>query len=701
MKSDGSIIIDTKILDDGMEKGFEQLQDEMASVGITARKVGEQIEMSFSNIDVSKPIANAANQIRALETQLATVTADLAEAVAADDNRAAERLANKQVAIYSRLEQARERLALEVVDAANKQATAEEKAAERAARAAEREAKARARAEEQEMRKATKSVRRFNNRLKEIAAGALVFNLISAGLRGVTEYFGDALMANDEFSKAVRRLQGSLKTALQPVLEAITPLLIRMVNGINLAVQAVGRLFAALSGKSYAEIQKNAAALDAETEALNSTGKAAKQAAKYLAGFDEINQATAITSESKTDDKSIFEEIQIPDKASAILDELAFHIKDIFFDWDNLTGEQIIKKLLTGLSTVVGGLIGFAVGGVRGALIGATIGLGLSFLLKDVSFDSIINGWNELKKQLKICWQATVDQTGKEFVEPTEKQTRSLTEFLFGESDSWYQRIIDNWDLTARTTENGYIVPSRRQFQDLSDWITDKMGNASERIIHNFDQAARTTETGYVLPTREQFRNLGSWISEKMTTAKNKVVEAFTSLPNWFRDKVTEPIISFFNNLIASVVNGFNRTAESVKNAITDLINLFNRVARNVTIGSSGYYDSGARYSAASYAVSSVPALAKGAVIPPNNKFLAVLGDQKSGTNIEAPLATIQEAVALVMEDMMQSNIAGHEATVALLQQILEAVLGIEIDGETISNAVNNYNRKMAIVRGG
>ena len=318
-----------------------------------------------------------------------------------------------------------------------------------------------------------------------------------------------------------------------------------------------------------------------------------------------------------------------------------------------------------------------------------------------MSFDSIINGWNELKKQLKICWQATVDQTGKEFVEPTEKQTRSLTEFLFGESDSWYQRIIDNWDLTARTTENGYIVPSRRQFQDLSDWITDKMGNASERIIHNFDQAARTTETGYVLPTREQFKNLGSWISEKMTTAKNKVVEAFTSLPNWFRDKVTEPIISFFNNLIASVVNGFNRTAESVKNAITDLINLFNRVARNVTIGSSGYYDSGARYSAASYAVSSVPALAKGAVIPPNNKFLAVLGDQRSGTNIEAPLATIQEAVALVMEDMMQSNIAGHEATVALLQQILEAVLGIEIDGETISNAVNNYNRKMAIVRGG
>ena len=36
--------------------------------------------------------------------------------------------------------------------------------------------------------------------------------------------------------------------------------------------------------------------------------------------------------------------------------------------------------------------------------------------------------------------------------------------------------------------------------------------------------------------------------------------------------------------------------------------------------------------------------LATGAVIPPNREFLAVLGDQKSGTNIEAPLDTIVQA---------------------------------------------------------
>lgn len=52
---------------------------------------------------------------------------------------------------------------------------------------------------------------------------------------------------------------------------------------------------------------------------------------------------------------------------------------------------------------------------------------------------------------------------------------------------------------------------------------------------------------------------------------------------------------------------------------------------------------------ATQYASSSVPHLATGAVIPPNKEFMAVLGDQKSGTNIEAPLDTIKQAVAEVM----------------------------------------------------
>lgn len=71
--------------------------------------------------------------------------------------------------------------------------------------------------------------------------------------------------------------------------------------------------------------------------------------------------------------------------------------------------------------------------------------------------------------------------------------------------------------------------------------------------------------------------------------------------------------------------------------------------------GGTSIDDSSSRKSK-SYAPMSVPHLAKGAVIPPNNKFLAMLGDQTSGTNIETPLSTMVQAFKSALSD---SNYSG------------------------------------------
>ena len=95
-----------------------------------------------------------------------------------------------------------------------------------------------------------------------------------------------------------------------------------------------------------------------------------------------------------------------------------------------------------------------------------------------------------------------------------------------------------------------------------------------------------------------------------------------------------------------------------------------------------------------------IPYLAQGAVLPANKPFLAMVGDQKHGTNIEAPLATIQQAVALTMEDFAAGNLAGHQTTAAVLEQILRAVLGIRIGDTEIGQAAQRYSDKMALLRG-
>lgn len=93
-----------------------------------------------------------------------------------------------------------------------------------------------------------------------------------------------------------------------------------------------------------------------------------------------------------------------------------------------------------------------------------------------------------------------------------------------------------------------------------------------------------------------------------------------------------------------------------------------------------------------------IPALATGAVIPPNHEFLAVLGDQRAGTNVEAPLATIEQAVANVLDGQLDALMAGFEAVVAAIQAQDSTIV---IGDETIGRAAARYNRRQSLVTGG
>ena len=83
----------------------------------------------------------------------------------------------------------------------------------------------------------------------------------------------------------------------------------------------------------------------------------------------------------------------------------------------------------------------------------------------------------------------------------------------------------------------------------------------------------------------------------------------------------------------------------------------------------------------------SIPRLAQGAVIPPNREFLAVLGDQKQGTNIEAPADLIKQKVMEAMIEM-GGNFGGGNTEVIL-----------EMDGRALGRAIveqgNKENRRI------
>ena len=75
----------------------------------------------------------------------------------------------------------------------------------------------------------------------------------------------------------------------------------------------------------------------------------------------------------------------------------------------------------------------------------------------------------------------------------------------------------------------------------------------------------------------------------------------------------------------------------------------------------------------------SFPRLAQGAVIPPNREFMAILGDQRSGTNIEAPLDTIKQALAEVMATQGAGDInITFTGDLAQLARVLKPVIDRE-----------------------
>ena len=95
-------------------------------------------------------------------------------------------------------------------------------------------------------------------------------------------------------------------------------------------------------------------------------------------------------------------------------------------------------------------------------------------------------------------------------------------------------------------------------------------------------------------------------------------------------------IIGFLNSMIAGVVKGINLLISSL-NLIPNV--KLPGILGGGTIG----------WNIAPLVAPEIPTLATGAVIPPNSAFAAILGDQKSGTNIEAPESLIRQ---IIQEEM-------------------------------------------------
>lgn len=177
------------------------------------------------------------------------------------------------------------------------------------------------------------------------------------------------------------------------------------------------------------------------------------------------------------------------------------------------------------------------------------------------------------------------------------------------------------WDWISNKTRR-FVEDIGNKLRGLATKMTTIWGNM-KASAHQKWNAIWSTVSGFA----ERIKNA---IVDKFTSAKNTVVDVF----NGMRDAIR----SVLNNII-SVVNGAISKVNGVVSAIESAFS-FGPWKVPTPFGSKTI-----GFRATFPRVPTVPYLAKGAVIPPRSEFLAVLGDQKQGNNIETPEALLRKIV--------------------------------------------------------
>ena len=600
----------------------------------------------------------------------------------------------------------------------------------------------------------SKAVGQLGRRLAGIVSGALVFNLISSALRSVVNVMGTTIAKTNGVSTALGKLKGAAATAAAGLASALSPAIIGLLNLLTSLINGFLRLLSLLTGKSISSMKQTAKGINAVGSAAGSTSKQADKAKRSLAGFDEIERLDAKTGSSGganynfdhiasplggITDKlknfwSTFQTLlapsvaawsaaweQIRNAASAVWPEvqqaaLAFWNEGLSPLLTYLSGTfapGVINAFSEAFAPIVGGVASTAIY-VLADLFTWACGIGTDAIngVLIPALDLLLQIWQDLMSGIKTAWdtygQPLMDGVILAFqnledlatllwetiVKPILQNLISVLQQL------WSSHLKPLWDdilLLVASVANCLLNLWNNLLAPVAKWIIATFGPAFAEVFNAIADVVGVA-VGAIADAIDLavvvLRGLADFLSAVFRGSWDAAWQAIGNTVSTVWDKMTNAIktavngiIGFINRMISAVVTGINAVINALNGLSFDLPDIFGggHVGFNIS----------------TLTAPQIPYLAQGAVIPANREFLAVLGDQNHGTNVEAPLDTIKQAVAEVMEDLQAGQMAGFEAVVSVLREILSAVYGIELTDEDVGRAVQRWQRKQAIATGG
>lgn len=576
-------------------------------------------------------------------------------------------------------------------------------------------------------KKADEYMSRFVNRVKKLALRAFVFTLITRALSVVRDYVWKVIQVNDEAAKAIGRLKGALLTLAQPLLSVIVPAFTALVNILTKVISVIANIVSMLFGTTAKKSEAAAKGLYKEADAIGSVGSAAKEAKGDLASFDEINTISTSSSgggaaAALADRLSpVFEQFTT-DEYKAKIDELTAYLSGALLalgailcfsganiplgialmaagaiglvtlikeNWNAMSDR--LRAALTNVLSVLG-LFALAIGAIL-CLSGANIPLGIGLMLAGAAMlgTAVALNWNAVNDKTKNTLSALMMALGMTLLAIGAVLCFSGANLPLGIG----LMIAGAASIAASVAMNWNTAPEKTKAA-----IKSLMGSIGVSLIAI---GAVLCFSGANLPL-----GIGMMIAGGAAIAAasdldwsallTKLKEMWQNIKQWWNTSVSKFFTADYwkalgRRIIDGLLSGLKAAWESVKTWVANAVSWFgnkfveaqNSIARSNSGRSGGFGTRSGGFGSPSRAPSisrvSAPALARGAVIPPNKEFLAVLGDQKSGTNIETPLATMVDAFKQAIAE------SGGGATTVVIQ-----LDGKEIARSTVKN-INNMTR--------
>lgn len=306
--------------------------------------------------------------------------------------------------------------------------------------------------------------------------------------------------------------------------------------------------------------------------------------------------------------KELWENILVP-----IISWIISNAIPVIADVANVIGSTVIEaiksviKIIGDVLDVLSGVIDF----LKGVFTG-------DWELAWNGIKEIARGvWNLIKDIISGAWEAIngIVETAltiiKSIISLSWNAIKTVTVTIWNAIKTW---LSNTWE-AIKTTVSTVFDGIKSKITRIWDSVSEKTSSIWESITTFVDRKVNAIHDAIV---------------DKFTSARDTVVRAFEGIRDTIKD-ILNKVIGIANSAIGTV----NSVIGGIESAFTFGPWKVPTPFGSRTIGFTANFPR----------VPTIPYLAKGAVIPPRSEFLAVLGDQKNGRNLEAPEGVIREII--------------------------------------------------------